>query len=157
MKTLLYVGAGRDRKARPGWKVLHLDFQEETHPEIVADIRERIPLADGSVDEILCKHVLEHVEIDLVPKALGEFHRVLRKGGTLFVDGPNFEAMARDWLANECDEALHRIFGDQTDRGEYHTSGFSPATLSAHLETAGFRVRNVVDADLNFIIEGEKK
>lgn len=40
---------------------------------------QRIPLADGSVDAVLCNHLLEHVADDR--QALRELHRVLRPGG----------------------------------------------------------------------------
>ena len=43
----------------------------------------RIPLADGTVDRVLCKNVLEYVAD--VKTTLAEFHRVLQPGGRLLL------------------------------------------------------------------------
>lgn len=45
-----------------------------------------IPLADESVDAIVCNHVLEHVDDDR--KAMAEFLRVLRPGGWAILQVP---------------------------------------------------------------------
>src|SRR6185295_880874 len=47
---------------------------------------EKIPVADGSYDIVLCTQVLEHVPYP--SKALQELHRVLRNSGQLFVTVP---------------------------------------------------------------------
>jgi len=58
-----------------------LDIDEETRPDILADIK-RIPLKPNTVDFIVCKSVLEH--IDEPHKAVEEMRRVLKKGGLLY-------------------------------------------------------------------------
>jgi SAM-dependent methyltransferase len=56
------------------------------HAEIMAFDGRTIPLADASVDHVLCTEVLEHAED---PVALvAEMHRVLRSGGTLLATVP---------------------------------------------------------------------
>ena len=40
---------------------------------------QQIPMADSSVDIIICNHLLEHVESD--HKALKEMYRIMRSGG----------------------------------------------------------------------------
>ena len=51
---------------------------------------DRLPLADGSVDAILCTQVLEHVERPR--ETVAELHRVLKRGGTLFLTAPMAQA-----------------------------------------------------------------
>ena len=51
----------------------------------VADVR-RLPFRDGSFDKVICNQVLEHV--DEPDAVLGEFARVLRPGGRLFLSVP---------------------------------------------------------------------
>jgi SAM-dependent methyltransferase len=46
----------------------------------------RIPVPDGSFDVILCTEVLEHVPEPI--RVIGEFSRILRKGGTLYLSAP---------------------------------------------------------------------
>jgi SAM-dependent methyltransferase len=44
-----------------------------------------LPLADGSVDAVLCAHVLYHVDRDDQQRAVGELIRVTRPGGRIVV------------------------------------------------------------------------
>ena len=65
-----------------------------------------IPAANGSVDLLLSKSVLEHVSVDAVPALVDETYRVLRPGGGavhmidlrdhLWIDGD--ERVTGDWL-----------------------------------------------------------
>lgn len=56
-----------------------------TRPDLYGDAHE-LPLADGSVDNALMLHVLEHLALPGV--ALNETHRVMRPGGRLLVEVP---------------------------------------------------------------------
>lgn len=66
-----------------------------------ADVTVRIPLPDASVDAIASSFVWEHIPPDLKPRALAEFHRVLRPGGRLVFlydvecDNPIYRCMRR--------------------------------------------------------------
>lgn len=57
-----------------------LELNKDVDDTYVADVSKEIPLPDASVDLILSKALLEHV--DGVPAAIGEMGRVLRPGGT---------------------------------------------------------------------------
>lgn len=48
-----------------------------------------LPYADDSFDRAICLDVLEHLTFQEQPLALGELHRVLRRGGELLVSVPN--------------------------------------------------------------------
>jgi SAM-dependent methyltransferase len=73
--TRLNVGCGKLR--REGW--LNLDKTAAEGVDLVVDLeRDRIPLADDSVDEIRGDHVLEHVE-HILP-AMQELWRVAKPG-----------------------------------------------------------------------------
>ncbi len=50
---------------------------------------DELPLADASVDFILCSEVLEHVAPELRSQAIAQIHRVLRPGGTLVLTVPH--------------------------------------------------------------------
>jgi predicted SAM-dependent methyltransferase len=62
-----------------------------------------IPVADGTYDEVLSIHSIEHVPIPKAREALREWFRILKQGGKLHIDTPNIErniALYRDhtWM-----------------------------------------------------------
>lgn len=70
-----------------GW--ISLDVVPYFKPTVQGSLAS-LPFADNSVDEILCAHVLEHLERrDTIP-AMNEMHRVLKPGGTLHAEVPLF-------------------------------------------------------------------
>ena len=58
-----------------------LDINASYHPDIIGNI-EAIPVEDGSVDGVICKAVLEHVQNPF--KACVEIYRILQPGGKAF-------------------------------------------------------------------------
>lgn len=62
------------------------DFDSSTNPDVVGDIHS-IPLADNSVDGVICSSVLEHVWNPV--KAFSELERILRPGGLMFFYVPS--------------------------------------------------------------------
>lgn len=63
-----------------------MDYDNTTGADVVGDIHE-IPLVNESIDAIICSSVLEHVESPTL--AMKEMHRILKKGGVLFVHVPS--------------------------------------------------------------------
>lgn len=57
--------------------------------EIIRDITKGLPFSDNSVDEILFKHAMEHLEFEEIVFVMNEFWRVLKKGGLLYVVCPH--------------------------------------------------------------------
>jgi SAM-dependent methyltransferase len=60
-------------------------YQPETPPDIEASA-DSIPLADATVDAVVCTQALEHMTEPWL--VLEEFHRLLRPGGSLWVTVP---------------------------------------------------------------------
>jgi SAM-dependent methyltransferase len=60
----------------------------------VHDLRDLpLPFGDASLDEIVCKDVLEHLD-EYIP-LLREFHRMLAPGGRLHIRAPHFLGRTR--------------------------------------------------------------
>jgi SAM-dependent methyltransferase len=104
---------------------------------------DELPYPPGSVDEIRSVQCLEHVSMREGPRILRHWHEVLKPGGVLHVDVPDFEETARQLLAQP-DEASKEwyyrlVYGSQKNAYAYHKNGFSPARLERMLREAGFR------------------
>ena len=85
----LDIGCG-DRK-KEGYIGLDAHDFSAAYPEgdfIQHNVKDPLPYEDGSVDEIWCNHMLEHLpprhpteDIDYLVWVMNEFHRVLKVGG----------------------------------------------------------------------------
>lgn len=95
-------------------------------------IGEHIPLADASVDRIVCVDVLEHVA-DL-KKVTSECRRVLRPGGIFFFDTINRNLMARFMVAIMMEDILRTIPKGGHDPGKF----VRPEELKSLLQQSGF-------------------
>jgi SAM-dependent methyltransferase len=81
----LAVDLGCGRYKVPG--TIGVDQSAVVDPDVVADfVAAQLPFADGSIDRIYCRHVLEHIQ-DL-SSLMGEIHRVLKPSGTLIIEVP---------------------------------------------------------------------
>jgi SAM-dependent methyltransferase len=93
-KQVLDVGGGfKMQKGLEQYKKLFancdykvIDINECYNPDIVGDIQNLENISDNSIDAIICKAVLEHVERPI--DAANEMHRVLKPGGKCLVYVP---------------------------------------------------------------------
>lgn len=138
------MGAGRH--VLDGW--VNVDVARSPaatrDPEIFADAR-RVPLPDGCAKVIMAIHLLEHFYLWEVDEVLGEWHRLLRKRGTLVLELPNILKCARNLLniegANHPDRmGMWGIYGDPHEENPLmcHRWGWSPQTLREKLVQCGF-------------------
>lgn len=105
-----------------------------TSPEIRQMDITRIPLADASVDIVICNHVLEHIPDDR--RALSELARVTRPGGFAILQTP-WSPLLNDMLCDPTvttDELRLRLFGQEDHVRVYGRD------LFRRIEEAGFRV-----------------
>lgn len=81
-----------------------------------------LPLADASIDLVICNHVYEHVPSAEV--LMAEIHRVLKPGGVcyfgaasrLIVQEPHYHLPFLSWLPRKLAHRYLRLFG----RGDYY-------------------------------------
>ncbi len=83
MTLRLNLGCGRDTK--PGF--VNVDYVKVPGVDVVADLNDRLPWDDASVDEVLLYHALEHVDDPL--KLMLEIQRILKPGGIAEVKVPH--------------------------------------------------------------------
>ena len=113
---------------------------------VVADRFQDITSLDypqGSVDFIVCVQTLEHFTPNEVSKALTNWHKILKPGGTLHLDVPDFEDTAKLLLTQKREEDkdwyYRLIFGSQKDAFSFHKDGYSETKLRRLLNAHGFK------------------
>lgn len=129
-------------EVRDGWKILNIAPGPGVDFVGPCDDLSRFP--SGSVDEIYASHVLEHLShIEELPRALREWHRVLRPGGRAMISVPDFELICQMFSdpsrdPNERYFLMRVAFGGQQDPHDFHRVGLTEEFLDAFLRRAGF-------------------
>jgi len=122
---------------------LNIDAVEDV--DVKLDLRKSLPFDVNSVDEIFASHVIEHFSKEEWKVVKKDWYRVLKFGGKLFIECPDFPKMCKDFL----DEPNHErkwnyrimpIYGAQKDEYDFHRNGFDIEKLSKELEEEGFKV-----------------
>lgn len=132
-------GAFMKRMADRGWDVTGLDsaveagraVQEELGLRVLTGTLPHPDLPPCSFDVVTMWHSLEHVHHPMA--VLREAFQLLVPGGKLVVACPNIASLPFAWFGENW-------FGLDVPR---HLTHFTPTTLRATLETAGFRVDRV--------------
>jgi hypothetical protein len=96
-----------------------------------------LPDAEGSVLEIRASHVLEHFSHRDVAAVLKDWVAKLEPGGRIRIAVPDFEKIARDYLAGENFDVQGYTFGGHTDDRDIHMCGFDRDTLTELLLGCG--------------------
>lgn len=107
---ILNLGSGSSRLSD---KHINIDMFDYREVDIVCDIA-RLPVADNSVDSVICLAVLEHVPVPVV--VVDEMYRVLKHGGRALCYMPfivGFHASPHDY-SRLTHEGLKKLFSDFT-------------------------------------------
>jgi predicted SAM-dependent methyltransferase len=102
--------------------------------------QEAYPLAypDASVDEIRASHVLEHFGHQHVHAVLADWTRALKLGGILKIAVPDFEKVARAYVANCAGLPLQQwVMGGHIDDNDKHGCIFDHDMLHDAMRSAG--------------------
>ena len=138
----LHLGCGQRRL--DGF--VNIDHLSTSATDYVGDITS-LPCRAGSVDRIETYHVIEHLPRPAVEAVLDHWLRLLKPGGTLVLECPDFEADIRDYLSGN-EERLYSIFGRQRFEGDAHHWGYTAKTLGRLLKQVGYTgVREVEATD----------
>ena len=98
----LHWGCGGS--AQPGW--INSDIKSGRGIDVTADIREGLPLEEGSVDYAVSVHALQEIHLDDVVPVLGELRRVLAPRGVLRLVLPDLLKGVRAYERGERDYFL---------------------------------------------------
>ena len=148
----LHLGCGR--KKREGW--INIDADKGVKPDVVANVKSLKMFENNSVDVIECCHLLEHLTYKDAFMALKEWHRILKKGGTLLIELPNLQRCVEMIYNKEPGEAfkyaLIGIYGGGylPDKSrpdsihQLHKSGWTLDYLKDSLLSMGFSKVNSI-------------
>lgn len=96
-----------------------------------------LAVADGSVDVIRASHCLEHFPHGQIQAIVNEWARALKPGGELMIAVPDFEKIAKGYLAGEQAPIEAYTMGGQTDQDDFHKALFDRNQLRTYLANAG--------------------
>lgn len=137
---MLVIGAGERRVDG----ALHHDVQRLKGIDIVCDFWDLPTNVDQKFDEIHMTHVLEHFPMAKVEDVLKLVKSLLKKGGRLYIEVPNFAWHAISILSNPRDrQMVEYAFGGQLNEWDFHYNGFTPEILHDDLMQAGFIVEEI--------------
>jgi predicted SAM-dependent methyltransferase len=130
----------------PNW--VNVDANLTAKIDVWADLRDRLPFRDATVDAFYSHHMVEHLPDARLPFHFAEMFRCLKPGGAIRVGGPNGDSAIRKYLEGDTD-----WFSDYPDkrqsvggrlanfifcRGE-HLTLLTPSYVSEIALAAGFR------------------
>jgi predicted SAM-dependent methyltransferase len=143
----LNVGCGGRRL--PGYT--GVDVTARPAADIVAPAG-KIPLRDGSCEEIMAIHLFEHLLPWEAPAVLAEWFRLLRPGGRLVLEMPDLRKCCENVLTilaggtilagkHPNQAGMWGLYGDERLEDPYmlHRWGYTFQTIRPLLEAAGFR------------------
>lgn len=109
--------------------------------DIIMDVRE-LDFEENSIDEMLCVNLVDHMKKEEFVKALDNWKKVLKVGGTLIIDVDDRQKQAEILTSAETNEeiewALRLIYCDHAREGRTHWWGYTPNYLREILEKKGF-------------------
>lgn len=119
---------------------INVDMRDLPGIDIVAQAAD-IPVEPGSISEIFSAHLMEHFPQEEIRRRLLPYWRgLLAPGGMFRAIVPDGEAMLAGVAAGTYpfEDFREVLFGAQDYDGDFHYNMFTPASLSALLQEAGF-------------------
>ena len=137
----LHLGCGAVKLT--GFCNVDIDVTEAL--DIVDDITLLTKFPSNFADQIYACHVLEHLPHNEILPSLQQWHRVLKPGGEIRISVPDIDRIVKIYMKNwqhfqtrGHSPWIGLLYGGQTDKYDFHKTGFNFCWLSKLLEDAGF-------------------
>jgi predicted SAM-dependent methyltransferase len=110
--------------------------------DVFADVR-ALALPEGYIDEIFSSHTLEHFPRYIALEMLRDWHRMLKRGGTMVIEMPDFVRCVL-WLLHPNPKkrlaAKNQFYGNQWDGLDFETHRYvwSASEFKRELLAMGF-------------------
>lgn len=137
----LNLGCGNLPMVGEDW--VNIDMAPGPHVDRVADIL-HLDYPPESIDEIMLRHVIEHIHPDDWPGALIEWTAMLKVGGKIVIECPDFVKVAAG-IVHDIGGLRYTwwrkvTYGPDRRPGQAHLNGFDIPILVGELRAAGYRV-----------------
>ena len=135
--TKLHLGCGK--RFISGYK--HIDLAKFDHIDIFSSADNLSMIENDSVEEIYACHLLSYFDLKQVKDVLGEWNRVLAKGGILRLSVPDFDSLLKIYgETGNLRKILGPIFGQMAlnDSTIYHRTTYNRSLLKEVLMEANF-------------------
>ena len=159
MAVRLHLGCGT--KKLDGW--VNIDSVKECQPDLLHDITKALPFTDLSVDEILAEDLLEHFDKYMRFVVFGEWARVLKVGGKITLQVPDFKKILFRYFKFGYDNFVDFIFGENLWNSKFyighfgnHKWGYSQKALQEFVTQFGIETFSIETKGLNIRLEGKK-
>lgn len=130
-------------KQRSGGRYIGLDIEPSLRPDLLGSVTD-LPLATGSVDVVICMHVLEHIPDDAA--AIAELARVLTTTGVAFVQVPRRVGIPTDEDPEAPEDERIARFG-QADHVRYYGDDFEARLYRGGLQPSAVWPAMFLDGD----------
>lgn len=121
---------------------VNIDIEPTCNPDLVCNfIMDTLPYEDGTVDEIVLFHTIEHIRKVYHNRVLIECLRVLKVDGKLIVSFPEFLKCVENWKSNKYgikEKWEQTIFGRQLYPSDYHVALMHGGDFTLLLRSLGF-------------------
>ncbi len=106
-KMKLHLGCGYHKLK--DWTNVDLDMS--CKPDVIADLRQNLPLKSQSIDYIHSEDFVDQLELEKAYYFFKECHRVLKRGGVMRVLTPDLHQLAKRYIKG--DQRLLKLWDEQ--------------------------------------------
>ncbi len=156
----LHLGCGN--KKLEGW--INIDSVAAFNPDLIHDITQPLPYQELSIDEILAEDLLEHFDKYIRFFVFYEWVRVLKIGGKITVQVPNFKKILFRYFKFGFDAIVDLVFGEtfwgsKIYIGHFgiHKWGYSEKTFKKFVKMFGIHPIKFEHRGLNMRLIGIKE
>lgn len=140
----LHLGCGEQYKE--GY--VNIDAFSGVRADRYFDLSRPLDYEENSVEEILAYHLIEHLPFGNINKILDSWYKVLKPGGKLILEFPDFDKLIKQYQESESYASLEWIFGTQDRMGQTHLWGWNERRMIDLLRSTGFmEVKSVEPQD----------
>lgn len=136
----------------------NIDLDPDSGAEIIANVSNLGFLGSNTVEEIMAYHLIEHLTDREFLDALTEWTRVLKHGGRIVLECPDFTELCREWLQADrvgrwhsykgtWHSLIRHFYGNQRTPLQVHKAGFDKEKLTEVLTMQGFTGINFLEPE----------